>query len=411
MKRFAKTYLLATSVAAIGLFRAEDAFGQNAAAMSVRVYPVADLVFVAPDYPFQGFASPTSSNIGTTPSGGGGGFGGGGGQFGSSGSSTSRSRVFGTVQFTNRASAEHGQFDMDAITGVIMRTVSPETWDQSGGDGTIAELGSQLIIRQTSEVHDQVSQLLDALREEGSRGTVTVRAHWLLLNDGQYAELLADVNSGSPRRVNRQALQALGDAATSNHAELTCFDGQTVHVISGRVRSAVTSVIPVVGQVEDEDGDVQLAMVESDGDGLAPEESPTRPTKWSLFQPMQGDFLAQAGQPDSSVGYSPVITLQHSGVMLQVTPTKLPGANAVALDLTSEATRWLDEPDDEQQEFRGVVKLDRTDEISQRLSTTLRMPVGQPVLVGGLTLEPNAQTDGAENRRLYLVVEVTLGDA
>lgn len=45
--------------------------------------------------------------------------------------------------------------------------------------------------------------------------------------------------------------------------------------------------------------------------------------------------------------------------------------------------------------------------LTQQLSTTLRVPLGQPVLVGGMTSDPSQ----ADSSRLYLIVEATAGDA
>jgi hypothetical protein len=51
--------------------------------------------------------------------------------------------------------------------------------------------------------------------------------------------------------------------------------------------------------------------------------------------------------------------------------------------------------------FGGITELDHTEVISQQLATTIKMPMGKPVIAGGLTLEPG----GSSGTRLYLVVE------
>ncbi|MBI3467323.1 MAG: hypothetical protein HY000_30305 [Planctomycetes bacterium] len=50
--------------------------------------------------------------------------------------------------------------------------------------------------------------------------------------------------------------------------------------------------------------------------------------------------------------------------------------------------------------------LDRINLTVQQLSTTLRVPIGQPVLVGGMTLHPE-QDNGA---RLYLFVQAIVAE-
>jgi hypothetical protein len=49
--------------------------------------------------------------------------------------------------------------------------------------------------------------------------------------------------------------------------------------------------------------------------------------------------------------------------------------------------------------------VDRLNVGIQQMRTTIRIPVGKPVLVGGMTREP-----GTDTRELYLIAEVTAGD-
>ena len=54
-----------------------------------------------------------------------------------------------------------------------------------------------------------------------------------------------------------------------------------------------------------------------------------------------------------------------------------------------------------------TITLDRMNLVVQQLATTLRVPLRQPTLVGGLTLEPGAADQQAGvNQQLYLFVEV-----
>jgi general secretion pathway protein D len=48
---------------------------------------------------------------------------------------------------------------------LIQRTIAPSTWDVNGGPGTIRywRPGMALVIRQTSEVHDDVADFLKQL--------------------------------------------------------------------------------------------------------------------------------------------------------------------------------------------------------------------------------------------------------
>ncbi len=57
-------------------------------------------------------------------------------------------------------------------------------------------------------------------------------------------------------------------------------------------------------------------------------------------------------------------------------------------------------------DFLGVLPLDRLNLVVQQFMTTLRVPLGQPVLVGGSTLEP-ISGEGSPQQQLYLVIEAT----
>jgi hypothetical protein len=48
--------------------------------------------------------------------------------------------------------------------------------------------------------------------------------------------------------------------------------------------------------------------------------------------------------------------------------------------------------------------IDRLNVVNQEFATTVRLPIGKKVLLGGMTLEPASQTD--PGRQLYLVVEL-----
>ena len=123
--------------------------------------------------------------------------------------------------------------------------------------------------------------------------------------------------------------------------------------------------------------------------------------------------------------------------MLQITPQILPNAQAVLLDLCSSVTRAeiLPEPIhflgaekadakkdanvSRQTGSRTTMNLDRVNVVVGQLATTLRIPLGQPTLVGGLTREPAADEQEAAihvrprvealgTPQLYLFVEATV---
>jgi hypothetical protein len=263
-------------------------------------------------------------------------------------------------------------FDFDTLIEAIQSTIEPESWENTGGRGSIAPLGGMLVISQTAAIHKKIETLLRDLREASDgQQTVTVRATWLFLDTKQVNQLTRGQTKGG---IDRAALDDLAAKVKGYQGQISCFDGQTVHVVSGRCRSVVLSAIPVVG---------------------------------------------------SEPGYQPIVSTPQIGVLLQVTPQLLPKARAAVLDVQSFVTRTDEAPAPfpflSSQTIGGkteegkpaparqqTLSLDRVNLVAHQLATTLRVPLGSPVLVGGLTLEPGAAAqEGAGGPQLYLFVEVT----
>jgi len=406
-----------------------------------KVYPVADLVFSAPNYPFEGLDAGMFGTVKKNqPMGGG--FGGGGGGFGGGGFGGGGFAVppeggqpSGKQPRAAPPTTGGGMFGAPAVNpvpgtpsigqliDVIENLIHSQTFDREGGQGTIAPFGGRLIITQTPEIHVAIHELLNALRntQGGAQSTVTIRAWWLRLDNAQYQKLVADPRPSSPPAVDRKQLEQLASEKSADSGQVTCFDGQTVHIISGRFRNAITSVIPVVGQADPQPQPLDYKGVEN---ALAAVDSPQtdRIVAQLVSAPKEhnpaslaGTQLAAADEPqtlpggktipsEGIVGYQPVTTTQHAGAMLEVTPTRLPESRAIILDLRSVVNRWDTQPE-KPIEFRNSMPLDRTNVVSQQLSTTVKVPVRTPVLVGGLSLQPGAANDADSKSQLYLVIE------
>ena len=68
------------------------------------------------------------------------------------------------AEFVDQSS--DGQADFDELISLITTAVEPDSWDEVGGNGSAAANlpTSTLVIRQTQDVHEQIQQLLSALR-------------------------------------------------------------------------------------------------------------------------------------------------------------------------------------------------------------------------------------------------------
>lgn len=295
----------------------------------------------------------------------------------------------------------------DDLIEAIATFIEPGSWDAQGaGDrgAEIGRLGNSLVVRHSTEAHKQIEEFLQALREDNSAmQTLTIEAHWLLLDSDQLAKLKAALADGG----------LIEDAASSEpyRGQVTCFNGQTVHIVSGRLQTVLQGGIPVVS-----------------GGG--------------------------------AVGYQPTMITPHVGAMLEITPTLLPGGKAAIINVQSNVTRW-DSPgpavelspggasgtSNESKQgggerpavpggpaggaglgapggssgygtmMRGMqgamsgsvsrpVQVDRINVVAQQLATSLRAPLGKPVLIGGMTF-PGEEGQGT-NSQLYLVVKINV---
>lgn len=92
----------------------------------------------------------------------------------------------------DQTSVDAGSFDFDSLIQVITTTIQPDSWDEVGGPGAIDSLlpAPTLVIAQTQDAHEQISELLvtllaakqreDARREEVfDPDQITLRAYHL----------------------------------------------------------------------------------------------------------------------------------------------------------------------------------------------------------------------------------------
>jgi hypothetical protein len=373
--------------------------GQTATSVDeylLRTYDVSDLMLNVPDYPYRsGAAAPGM--------GGGGGFGGGGG----GGLSGGGGGGFFSVADGEARSSGTPPIDMDTLIDAIVNTVAPNSWaENGGGDADLRPVGDALVISQTRAAHDQIAELLGQLRDVlGDRKTVTVDARWLLLNSNDLDQLMPTGDSNVPK-ISRQVLANLTRRSTNLRGFTNCFSGQLVYVISGTRRNFVSGYIPVVGSLEDRKTDVRFAGLRGGAQFKFVSEN-----------------SAVDGQNESGprVGYQPIVEKPTFGALLEIRPTVMRDGARAIVDLRSSLTV----PGGRTEEFlpqdaaaAAPPVVDRFAMDTQEFATTLRVPLGEPVLVGGLTYVPaaigsapesasTASPDAAsENPQFYLVLEL-----
>ena len=282
---------------------------------------------------------------------------------------------------------------MDDLIQAITSTISPSSWDEVGGPGTISRLGNALLISSTRQNHDQIESLLQLFRQRwGTLRTISVRAWWLWLDEAQVAPLL----TGGKAPAEGEAVPAFGvvdlqlwdkliaelagpdrPAQLGYRASLTCYNGQTVSTQTARQSLLVTDIQPqILGQI----------------------------TGKETSQPI--------------VVYHPTTTIIQEGAALQVTPISNTSGKYVVLDVHSQVTDLLKPADgaprktaprDDGATLPGpaavIAAIDRPQLAIQQLATTLRVPADKVMLIGGMTSD---SAPDADRPNLFLFVKVTV---
>ena len=409
LRRYGFTFLTTAAVSCLQMAEAQpetDAPTTAARAVApenyvLRTYEVGDLILNIQDHPY----SESLERMPPSPVGGFGGGAGGGffnvqddvGDVGGGG-----------VGAKNQRSA--ASITIDDFRRVITTTVAFESWSMTGGLGQIEPLGTALVVWQTPAVHIHIQELLKQIRQgSADRKTVTIDARWLRLNSDELENLLLPDQEGVPQ-VDRKLLAEFTRRPGSIRGMTNCFSSQLVYLVSGTRRNVVTSYIPVVGSLDSPDHGEQLAY--------GRRESP--------FRFVSGTPAIFAGN-DSKVGYQPVIERPNFGALLEIRPTLMRIDDTAVIDLKSTLTVPGEQPPDLAR-IRASASIappvDRLAIDTQEFVTTLRIPLGKPILVGGLTYEPistgtsaganpkkpnpagGAKETTTENRQLYFVLEV-----
>ncbi|HUT88248.1 MAG TPA: hypothetical protein VMY37_02015 [Thermoguttaceae bacterium] len=278
--------------------------------------------------------------------------------------------------------------DFDSLIDLITTTVAPESWDDVGGAGSCAPYDQVLAISQTIAIHLEIEAFLDSVRaQRQALPTVVVDARWLVLDSDLLDQLLGDRKprdaDAAQVAVDPEALDLLTRTVPGYRARINCVSGHRAYLAAGDRRTVVHGAIPVVG---------------------------------------------------SGVGYQPVMQIPNVGLVLEIRPTVDLGAKSALVDVQSTVTRWrkpdrvlrvgtrfppseigysydgeketVEEPGGE-----SSVDVDRVNLPTQQFAASMRVPLGKPVLVGGLTLSPTTDADGhqagEERKQLYLVVRTS----
>jgi|GEM_PF-3288793 len=293
---------------------------------------------------------------------------------------------------------------MDTLHDLITVIVEPENWNTVGGPSSIAPTSNgMLVISCTESMHVKIKNLLDMLKKAtDDRKNITVEVDLVELPREQIELLLAKSDS-EPAVFGLVDPEAWKTVQPVYNSTLTSSNRQTVSTVSGNQRKAVVTAVPVVGDYVDDAENQILAQAPNEpidpsslpsGDPIVDpvdESAPEAPEPVDTYEP----FTSNSSQ--RSVGYQPVVSVIQTGVAIETTPILAQDAKTVLLDIRArqiEDSSPVAAPSITPVPPNCPVQFDRPKLANWHLATTVQLPVGKRVLVGGMD-------------SLYLFVKVT----
>jgi hypothetical protein len=324
----------------------------------LRAYDLNDLFAAVPQYPAKApadidgsqdltvFPLPTAQMESVTAGGMGGGMGG--------------MMQVGSGQMASVSGSQAGLRD---VIRVIQQSTSGPWMDNDGEGGTIASIGSTLLIRTTLNNHAQIEKLLEVLRKTwGALKLVHLEVDWVWMTDDELRTLTPLAENSATRTIDDDVLQTVKDkqGAERPHgrsAEISCYNGQIVSLESLKQQPVVTSLVATVG------------------------------TGVSAIQPMTKALT--------------------DGTIVQIRPIVSRTGKFVIMDVHSRLNEV--ELNEEQPYSSETPTVDRLTFGTQRLSTTLRAPAGKATLAGGMTYD-SVHERSDEPYNLYVFIRARVED-
>jgi general secretion pathway protein D len=207
------------------------------------------------------------------------------------------------------------QADFDTLIDLITSTISPQTWSEMGGPGTIQgfDTNLSLVVSQTQEVHEQIADLLQQLRKLQDL-QVTIEVRFITLVDDFFERIGVDFQFNLP--VNAPGVPSpppiVGPPPSYgplNPSAVIGIDSTGLQTplkdLQYRYSSSFTGAIPQFG---------------APGGVFSPTDAAT--FGFAILSDIQAFFLVQAAQGDSrsNVLQAPKVTL-YNGQQATVSDT------------------------------------------------------------------------------------------
>jgi len=304
-----------------------------------KVYDIRDMILNVPDFtdaPDFSLNS-TSNNQNQNPQGGGG--------IGST-QVTQANDLFGGSGTQGGQREKPGptkQEMVDQITKLISETVAPESWREAGGTtGALRELQGQLIVTQTPENQQQLSNLLEKLREARAI-QVTVETRFLsvqrnFLEDvGVDLNMIFNLNGSLSKNISPIPVSSTGDT----------FTQAPTTAVPGSIGSTATSLTTSATYLDDFQVGLILRATQASQTSMIVQAPRVTLFNGQRAYVLVSTQLAYVSNLSAQVGtgvaaFSPQISVVDSGVLLDVTATVSADRKYVTLTLRPQLATLLD---------------------------------------------------------------------
>lgn len=269
--------------------------------------------------------------------------------------------------------------NVEQVTDLIKETVDPDSWRENGGSvGALREIQGQLIITQTQENQRSIAVLLDQLRETRAV-QITVESRFLTLDPAALDESLRQKLVPTFQNKDKPGVTFLTDEdvaavlrATQQQKEstiitaprITLFNGQRAYVMASTQRAYVSG-------------------------------------------------YTATKQADGKAKWEPQVSVTEAGVTLDVMAVCSADRKYATLTLRPELKRLVgmrDEPFHGSPDAPSDLMIQVPQITAQRLQTTVSVPDGHVLLLGGLMaeLDESGQPTTRPSGNLYMLVKPTL---
>ncbi len=178
--------------------------------------------------------------------------------------------------------------DFESLMTLIQQTVAPDTWEALGGPSTMAEYRQNLslVISTTSEVHDQIADLLATLRRLQNL-QITIEVRFITLSDSFFEQIGVDFDVQFDDNVTNLPRDDAGPAVTIGFDGIS---GTPTADLDVRFNNASFGVVPAFS---------------------APDPGAISSIGFAILSDIEAFFFLQAAQGDNrnNVMQAPKVTL------------------------------------------------------------------------------------------------------